>query len=427
MVETLNNPLIQLLLITVGVGVLSWLNNRRAQQLRASGQVVPSAWSRVLMGLGLVTAEDAAKAAPPGKIVLQVTPDQLAELRAAYNTYLAQPMVGQGSARAESTRPLALRDWLMIVNDQPDDAPHVLIVGPSGCGKTTLAQAVAAERNGKVAILDPKWKPGKWGGAPAVPIDDDGGYSEIEQATQLLLAELNSRLVAMKGGQTNFEPLTIIAEELPTLVSECGSAPVLFKQMGRLGRELRIRLIGLSQSERVRSLGIEGEGDAKNNYVIVRLGKTASTVLPALRTLPRPAAMEWHGDQHALDLSGVVELTAQPIPSSRWWQLSAAKSAGTRSVQGNTAETRSTPGNERVTASECDVTSENDVTKTVVTTAEAALIAMKLAAGVTPSEIAKSLPGYTPRDYRTFKAKVVAVQNALATIDPPTERNVSAA
>jgi hypothetical protein len=419
MIETLNNPLIQLLLITVGVGVLAWLNNRRAQQLRAAGQVIPSAWRRVLAGLGFVaTGDDTASAPPPGKIVLQLTPEQLAELRAAYNAYLARPAGNQGLGRTETTRPLAPRDWLAIVNDRPDDAPHTLVVGPTGVGKTTFAQAIAVEREGKVAILDPKWKPGKWGGAPAVPIDDDGRYTQIEAAIQSLLAELNGRLVAMKRGQTDFEPLTIIAEELPTLVDECGSAPMLFKQMGRLGRELRIRLIGLSQSERVKSLGIEGEGDAKDNYAIIRLGKAASAVLPALRSVPRPAALEWHGEQHALDVMGVVELTARPISSARWWQLT-ERCAGprTKETPGNGAETRFGPRNESVTASECDVTSDSDVPDLVVTTPEAAVIAVKLAQGVTPSDIAKSLPGYTPRKYNLFKAKVDTVREALETAD----------
>jgi len=111
-----------------------------------------------------------------------------------------------------------------------------------------------------------------------------------------------------------FLPITIIAEELPTLVDECGSAATLFKQMGRLGRELRIRLIGLSQSEWVKSLGSEGEGDAKDNYALVRLGKAAITVLLETRHLARPAALAWQGDQYPLDPEGVIDLARRPIP-----------------------------------------------------------------------------------------------------------------
>ena len=432
--EALNNPLIQLLLTAAGVGALAWLSNRRAERLRSAGQEVPSLWARMRTGLGFRDAADDDKPAEvPGKIVLQLTPEQLAELRAAYHEYLARQPAGRQAMSAEdrratSTRPsslLTLANWLAIVNDKPDDAPHTLIVGTTGTGKTTLAQAIAAARTGKVVILDPKWKPGKWGGAPAVPIDGDGTYAQIETAIQSLLAELNRRLVAMKRGTSDFEPLTIIAEELPTLVDECPSAPTLFKQMGRLGRELRIRLIGLSQSERVRSLGIEGEGDAKDNYAIIRLGKAAITVLPETRQLARPAALAWHGDHYPLDLDGVIELTRRPIPQARWWQPSALRTEhpdGAGNDSRNVAETRFAPGNEGVSASGRDVIEGASVTKTTVTVEEAALIARKLAQGVTPSDVAKSLPGYSPKRYSEFKAKVVVVQEALETVDESVEK-----
>jgi hypothetical protein len=186
---------------------------------------------------------------------------------------------------------LTLPEWLAIFNDRPDDAPHTLIVGISGTGKTTLAHAIAVARSGKLVILDPKWKPGKWAGVTAVPIDDDGGYTHIEAALKTLLTELAARLVALKDGESNFEELTVVAEELPTLITECPSASTFFKQVGRLGRELRICMIGLSQSDRVKSLGIMGEGDALDNYTLIRLGKTASAAVHEARTMPRPAVL----------------------------------------------------------------------------------------------------------------------------------------
>jgi hypothetical protein len=216
---------------------------------------------------------------------------------------------------------LSLTEWLSMVNDHPDDAPHTLIIGTSGTGKTTIAQAIAATRSGYLVILDPKWQPGRWGGLPAIPIDDDGKYTQIEAAIKALLGELNTRLVSLKSGASDFPELTIIAEELPTLISECPSAATLFKQVGRLGRELRIRVVGLSQSDRVKSLGVSGEGDAIDNYTMIRLGKTAVALVPDAHSLTRPAVLAWQGKNYLMLLDGVVRLATQPIPQSRLWAL----------------------------------------------------------------------------------------------------------
>lgn len=241
--------------------------------------------------------------------------------RAQPPTPLVADEAHQTTAATEvsSARPLAVNEWLELINDRPDEAPHTLIIGPSGTGKTTLAQAIVATRSGYLAILDPKWQPGRWGGLRAVPIDDDGRYTLLEETIKALLAELTSRLVSLKQGVTAFPELTIVAEEFPTLIGECPSAPSLFKQVGRLGRELRIRLVGLSQSERVKSLGIAGEGDARDNFTLIRLGKVAVDTLPRLRSTPRPAVLEWKGEHFELTLDGVPYFSSFRVPAARSW------------------------------------------------------------------------------------------------------------
>jgi hypothetical protein len=209
--------------------------------------------------------------------------------------------------------------WIKLVQDQIDKAPHTLIVGSTGSGKTWLAQAIIATRPGHVAILDPKWTPRKWGNAPAITIDDDLSYQSLEQACQLLLDELKKRQVALKHGQETFSPLTVVVEELPTLLDECPTAPILFKRLGQLGRELRIRVVGLSQSDRVKTLKLEGEGDARSNYLFIRLGEHAIRSCPASANQTRPACIEWHKETYPIETSRIPELIKQPISEERWW------------------------------------------------------------------------------------------------------------
>lgn len=171
------------------------------------------------------------------------------------------------------------RSWNGLLNLEPDRYPHLIIVGPTGSGKTTFTRAVLAGRAGRVAVLTPKPDPNDWPGVPIVTIDDSGEFTELTAAFSTLLADMRARLVAAKRGQAAGEELTIVCDDWPVLASECGKpASSVFKMVARLGRSLRVRLIILSQSERVKSLGLEGEGDAVDNFARVDLGRDHSAV-----------------------------------------------------------------------------------------------------------------------------------------------------
>jgi hypothetical protein len=292
---------------------------------------------------------------------------------------------------------LNLEQLLVIVNDRPDDAPHTLIVGTSGSGKTTLAQAIASARSGALAILDPKWQPGKWGGLPAVPIDDDGKYVQLETAITALLSELSTRLVSLKAGTRDFVEVTIIAEELPTLIQECPSAAQLFKQVGRLGRELRIRLVGLSQSERVKSLGVAGEGDARDNYTLIRLGKAAIDTLPETRALTRPAILEWKGEQYLLTLDGIMDFAKRSIPISRSWAVVLPSGISQKQIL------------------QQDIKQSHEI---VFSVEEIAAIAFMIAKDVEKGSIIRSMPRYNRKQhqrYATFYERLLAAIRASTT------------
>lgn len=213
-------------------------------------------------------------------------------------------------AGAERRMPLA--QWLDLVQNRLDDAPHTMIVGPTGTGKTTLVKALCASRRGDLLFVSPK--PNAWPGLAYPTIDDDGGYTAIEQAMQQVLTELQRRLAAMKRGATadTFPMLTIVVDEFPTVVDECPTAPVLYRKIGQIGRELRLRLMPLTTTRQVKDLGLEGRGAARENFAEITLPRATARVSGLLQL----AADE---QPVVIDLEGVLKLSQQPIDPARWW------------------------------------------------------------------------------------------------------------
>ncbi len=112
-----------------------------------------------------------------------------------------------------------------------------------------------------------------------------------------------------------------------------------------------------------------------------------------------------------------ARLRSQPLrtPRGRW---SGSRSLPSLPARGNEGATTLRLGNDEVAASESEVTPSLPVTSlpdtVVVTVAEAALIAVRLSSGMAPSDVAKSLPGYSPkRNYQEYVAKVRRVKQEL--------------
>jgi hypothetical protein len=88
--------------------------------------------------------------------------------------------------------------------------------------------------------------------------------------------------------------------------------------------------------------------------------------------------------------------------------LPGGNNRATKLLAGNTALPASGRG---VTTPESVAVTGNEVT---ISTAEAAIIAVRLARGMSPSAVAKSLPGYSPKkNYGAYVAKVQRVKEEL--------------
>jgi hypothetical protein len=294
-------------------------------------------------------------------------------------------------------RALPLAQWLDIIQDQPDEHPHLIVYARSGAGKTTLVKAILAQRPGQVAYLSPK--PGEFGDVtyPTIRVvDDEPSYDQIETGLRQVLRELGRRLTL--GVAHQHEPLTIVLDDYATLKIKCPSAPKALFEVGTIGRSLRMRLVIVTTTKRVKGLGLDGLGDALDNFVELELPKETRFVSGFLTLDER--------EPLAIDLAGTHQLSQQPIATARWWVPPIV----------TTAETTLQPGNPEVAA----VTAVATVTQPAVTPVEIAEISAKLTKGMSPSNVAKSLRGYDPRDYKTWAAKVAAVQELLKSLDTST-------
>jgi hypothetical protein len=189
--------------------------------------------------------------------------------------------------------------------------PHLIMLGNTGSGKTVLARALLVEwavshrGEGEILVLDPKNRPGKWGDAPVVGIDANLSFAPIRAACRAVMAELRQRQLAMnQHGYTedDFTPLLVLIDEYGYTASEVGNdLSQLFVKAGRIGRELRVKLVVCNQSQRVADLGVEGKGDLRDNYGHILLGEFATQEMPDLAGQRYPAVLRTRGQTKTLD------------------------------------------------------------------------------------------------------------------------------
>jgi len=210
-------------------------------------------------------------------------------------------------AQVEASPPrLARQQWLDILNNQPDQVPHVFIIGPTGSGKTTFATAMLAERSGRIVVLTAKTDD-SWGGLPFVSIDDTGTYTAMQAMFDQLDTDVRARLVASKNKQPVGKPLTIVLDDYAVIAKECKPvAAQVFKLVARLGRSMRVRLVVLSTTGRVKSLDLEGEGDTLTNFISVELNRQ------------REASLVWDTQRYQLDTAHVPSGARQSLAAKQW-------------------------------------------------------------------------------------------------------------
>lgn len=168
---------------------------------------------------------------------------------------------------------------------------HCMIVGVTGDGKSMALREIIDQRR-NVTVLDPHHKPGAWGAAKVID-----KFEEIEDFMRWMLQELDRRIEQRRqsSNHINFEAVTIACEEMPVLAAEIdkGVFRSTWGRWAREGRKFGLYLAVVTQSTRVKTLGIEREGDLLEAFKwIVELSSAAMEHYPELVSgMERPAVL----------------------------------------------------------------------------------------------------------------------------------------
>lgn len=148
-----------------------------------------------------------------------------------------------------------------------------MIVGVTGSGKTHALKYILSQTPGIIIVLDPHATPKGW--PDNCHVKGAGRqFVEIQSTLQLAEKELDIRYQARAKGRTIFTPITLAFDELPSIVAEVPEAKIVFSQIAREGRKVNLFLAMSTQSDRVKTLGITGEGDVRDNFIKIAMPHT---------------------------------------------------------------------------------------------------------------------------------------------------------
>lgn len=203
------------------------------------------------------------------------------------NSWQVLPATRPPSPQIALPTPTADETGALPIPLPPLTQGHVLIAGETGSGKSTAMLAVLQRRR-QVVVLDPHDAPGSWGSAQVIGGGRD--FESIGQYMQEMSRLLSHRYSLRARGENQFEPLTVATDEMPAIVSALGRrVDEVWREWLREGRKVGLFFVVSTQSTRVRTLGIRGEGDLLENFsYVLMLGKLATNHYPEIA-----AQMAW--------------------------------------------------------------------------------------------------------------------------------------
>ena len=193
-------------------------------------------------------------------------------------------------------------------------APHILISGPTGTGKTVFADWLVRQLAGRAIVLTPKRKSSQWRDIEVIGPPRD--FDAIAGALEEYIDEMTDRIADLDA---DHEQINLVLDELPACRKAIEDFPQLVSTLLCEAREAKIRVIALSQSERVEPLGLAGQGDVVDCLLRVRLGDFALKQAQKLanKRLIHPHAYDWLSKQKRPAMVGEHLVC---IPNLSGWQ-----------------------------------------------------------------------------------------------------------
>jgi hypothetical protein len=152
-------------------------------------------------------------------------------------------------------------------------------------------------------------------------------------------------------------------------------------------------------------------------YFELRLGRFIGPLARAVLDIARPAAeqvAEQVKRRSSRQLPTTVRLKPRPVRKDNGRFDGSLPADLFRSDDRSEAEPRS----EYRSAIGSDGTVVPEVPGGTISPDEAALIGLRLGRGMSTSDVAKSLPGYSARKYQEYREKVLRIKEALADLEP---------
>ncbi|NJO82699.1 MAG: hypothetical protein HC828_07650 [Blastochloris sp.] len=211
------------------------------------------------------------------------------------------------------------RNWLKLINDDINLVPHLAVVGATGSGKTTLMSGILHTREGRICIISAK-PDDDWGGLPYISIDDDLTFTTAEQALVNVNLELLKRQKQRKrerqaGIPNTLSPITIVLDDFAQLRKACKSADDVVLNLARLGRSVRMRLVLMTYAWQVRELGLEGLGESREHFALIKTKRTKTD------PIQRTATMEFDDAIYQLETAHLIKQTSGlRFETGRWWE-----------------------------------------------------------------------------------------------------------
>lgn len=198
------------------------------------------------------------------------------------------------------------------------NSSHVLLIGQTGSGKTTLARHLIEAIGGNPIILDADDDGATWNPYPTIGAGDD--WLSIEGALQLGLEEFSHR----KPNDSALRQCVYVLEELPDLISECGTGTEFCSRILRRGRKRKMFVVGLTQDPNTSSIGLSQPVQkcftriylgGMGRYALKNLVPRAQrqSIALALSGCTRPAIVEFLGEWFPWD---VPQLSPVPAKAS---------------------------------------------------------------------------------------------------------------